>query len=350
VTQTNTSVDITLTVDVTTHGTTTYTWYKDSAYYSATSTNTVTYAANTSASTWYVVVSTPYGNATTTAVVVNSSYYAVSVIVNPIVDAITAAGTTVPSADVTAITNFVIAGTTAGWWSKLVACYGVYGGTANSGAAAAINWKSPGTYNVTWSGNPTFNSLGVKSSDYKGKGLLSGLTYGPGRILEYSDISLSAYIKSGTRGGSDGDVYWISAIGDINSSEWANAGAELGYSKSATGFALINVSTSNWGNYGHFAYSAGAVRSNSLYIGQRAANVQTLILNGSAVKTDTLSTHNDSSLIGNSFYLMTGGALRHYFMASNDQHGFFSLGHAMSSAEITSFNTAVHALMTAFGR
>ncbi len=46
-----------------------------------------------------------------------------------------------------------------GVWLKKIAYYGFLGGTAK---AHAINWKSPGTYNITWNGTSGHSSSGVQ--------------------------------------------------------------------------------------------------------------------------------------------------------------------------------------------
>lgn len=46
-------------------------------------------------------------------------------------------------------------------WNDLIAYWGLLGGTA---ASHAINWRSPGVYNMTWTSNVTHSSNGVMST------------------------------------------------------------------------------------------------------------------------------------------------------------------------------------------
>lgn len=52
-------------------------------------------------------------------------------------------------------------------WSKMTALYGFVGGSA---ASHAVNWKTPGVYNITWSGTVTHNSNGITGDGSTGYG------------------------------------------------------------------------------------------------------------------------------------------------------------------------------------
>ena len=106
-----------------------------------------------------------------------------------IIDAIEATDAGAVDASVqTAIENFVVSGKTDGWWNRLTAFYGFYGGTASSNA---INWRSPGTYNITWNGSINHGApLGLYSQGgYGDTGLNPNSIYG-------TSAHIGAYIES----------------------------------------------------------------------------------------------------------------------------------------------------------
>lgn len=74
------------------------------------------------------------------------------------IDAVQATGVTLSVTYQQQITYFVLYLKDQGLWTKMYAIYPFIGGTA---AAHAVNLKSPGTYNITWSGSVTHNSNGV---------------------------------------------------------------------------------------------------------------------------------------------------------------------------------------------
>jgi type II secretory pathway pseudopilin PulG len=268
-----------------------------------------------------------------------------------IIQALLNAGATVPTADRNAIAAFVQTGLNDGWWSKMLGVYGLYYGGAS--AATRVNWKNPGTYNVTWSGNITYSNLGVQSSDYSGRGLLSGLTYGSGCVLGYSNIHLSTYLISGNPVyNTDRGIFWLGVIGNTGSPYWSTSGARLAYGYyyytygTNSGFSLTSFSTSTE------CKMSDSGRTHAFYLSQRSGDNQELVLNGTLLSTTTPSGYSYTSLNSPSFVLLAGSTStdKWYAQPSADQHGFFSAGYALTSAQITSFNSAVHTLMAAFGR
>ena len=77
------------------------------------------------------------------------------------------AGTTLSGTQQTAIYGLVQGLKQTGLWSKMTALYPFVGGTAG---CHAINLKSPGTYNITWSGTVTHNSNGITGNGSTGYG------------------------------------------------------------------------------------------------------------------------------------------------------------------------------------
>jgi prepilin-type N-terminal cleavage/methylation domain-containing protein len=104
-----------------------------------------------------------------------------------IIDAIEDTGVSLSVSQESAILTFVTTGKADGWWDKMLGIYGLVGGTA---ASAAINWKTPGTYNLTWNGTINYNARGVSSSTggYAATGMIASTLFSD-RL-----ISLSTYI------------------------------------------------------------------------------------------------------------------------------------------------------------
>jgi hypothetical protein len=94
-----------------------------------------------------------------------------------------------------AINNRILAIKAQGKWTDLVAYYGYVGGTASSDA---INWKSPGTYNVTWSGTVTHSSSGVQFDGSTGYGN-TGIN--DNTVLNLTDVTIGAYSRTSTNNG-----------------------------------------------------------------------------------------------------------------------------------------------------
>lgn len=81
--------------------------------------------------------------------------------------ALAAAGATLSPAQENAAVHLVGTLQNAGLWSKLFALYGFLGGAA---APHAINWKSPGTFDLSWNGSLTHSPFGVQSDGLTGFG------------------------------------------------------------------------------------------------------------------------------------------------------------------------------------
>lgn len=116
-----------------------------------------------------------------------------------ILNAITSAGVTPTAAMTNAAHFFVTACKWASLWTKFTAVYGLMGGTA---ASHAINWKTPGTYdiinkaNATWTGM-THSANGVVGTTGKygdtGINLLS--------VMSQDSLHLSVYQNTFSSGG-----------------------------------------------------------------------------------------------------------------------------------------------------
>jgi hypothetical protein len=75
-----------------------------------------------------------------------------------VINAIEATGLTLTSTQKNAVNSRISAFQANSEWADLIAYYGSMGGTAN---AHAINWKTPGTNNLTFSGSISHNASGI---------------------------------------------------------------------------------------------------------------------------------------------------------------------------------------------
>ena len=73
--------------------------------------------------------------------------------------AVEATGATLTGAQKDAANAFIVTLKGYSIWTKIQALYLFMGGTA---AAHAINWKNPGTYDITWYNSPTHSANGVQ--------------------------------------------------------------------------------------------------------------------------------------------------------------------------------------------
>lgn len=80
-------------------------------------------------------------------------------------------------------------------WTDLVAYYGYIGGTA---ASHAINWKNPGTYDITWQGGITHSATGVLFNGTTGCGD-TGIN--DNTVLNLDAVTIGAYSRTNTNNG-----------------------------------------------------------------------------------------------------------------------------------------------------
>jgi hypothetical protein len=80
-------------------------------------------------------------------------------------------------------------------WTNMVAYYGYVGGTA---ASHAINWKTPGTYNITWNGGITHSATGVLFDGTTGYGD-TGIN--DNTVMNLDTFSIGGYSRTSTNNG-----------------------------------------------------------------------------------------------------------------------------------------------------
>jgi hypothetical protein len=80
-------------------------------------------------------------------------------------------------------------------WTNMVAYYGYVGGTA---ASHAINWKSPGTFDITWHGTQTHSATGVLFDGSTGYGD-TGIN--DNTVMNLDTFSIGGYSRTSTNNG-----------------------------------------------------------------------------------------------------------------------------------------------------
>lgn len=112
-----------------------------------------------------------------------------------VITAIEATGPTLTTGQKNAINGRIVALKAQSKWTNMKAYYGFVGGTA---AAHAINWKSPGTFNITWNGTITHSATGVLFDGSTGYGD-TGLN--DNTVLGLDDVSIGGYSRTSTNTG-----------------------------------------------------------------------------------------------------------------------------------------------------
>lgn len=109
--------------------------------------------------------------------------------------AIEATGVTLTTGQKDAINGRIVALKAQSKWTDCVAYYGYVGGTA---AAHAINWKAPGTFNLTFVGGVTHNANGITfdgTTGYADTGINDNT------VMNLTDVSMGAYSRLSTNNG-----------------------------------------------------------------------------------------------------------------------------------------------------
>jgi hypothetical protein len=228
-------------------------------------------------------------------------------------------------------------------WEELIAYYGFLGGTAGS---HAINWKSPGAYDITWHGTISHSVQGVQSGggygDSSGYGdtgynLASGLISTGGHLGIYSRTNLS------------GDVCDIGALESYESGaspQYRNWGLFTKYSDNNH---YYNVAE------GYDAFSSVSSLGSILTTHSPSKQITT-IKNGAIAHQQTISQSVDVSLINANLWICnrsnTGISIPYYFYlnASTRQYASVHFGKDLTPEQAIAFSTSEQAYQTALGR
>jgi hypothetical protein len=112
-----------------------------------------------------------------------------------VITAIEGTGVTLTTPQKDAINDRILALKAQSKWTNMKAYYGYVGGTA---AAHAINWKSPGTFNITWAGGLTHNANGVTGNGSSGYGD-TGIN--DNAVLTLDDVTIGGYSRTSSATG-----------------------------------------------------------------------------------------------------------------------------------------------------
>ena len=227
---------------------------------------------------------------------------------------ITAAGITNPTQQ-SAINTLVTDLKGYGVWTKMKAIYPIVGGSASS---HAVNLKTPGTYNLTFSSGWTHSSNGMTSLNaYAQTGIQ------PSTVLGLNDAHLSYF----TTGNIDGSAFCM--IGAYNAPNRLAL-----YSAS-----LYGVNSASWSNYTYSGIGA------KFRIISRLSSTVHKFANNGTIQTGTVNSSVRPT--ANIELGRLGGYGSDYF---NGICKFASIGDGLTDTDITNFNTAVSTYQTALSR
>ena len=237
---------------------------------------------------------------------------------NAVINAIQATGIILTTTQKDACSERIADMITSGIWAKRIAYYGFLGGTANT---HAINWKSPGTYNLNWLGNIVHSSNGIKSDGSTGYGD-TGLTES---LFNQASTHISVYSKSSDTNAPHRDVGTIP--GD--------------------GLQLI-ISFSGFSYYRSFFTQTGLENAipesqTGYFIGTRNGSSAAMYRNGSAYIT-TNSSVNGAGQPGNIAICRAGADY------TAKQFASVGLGTGLTQAEVTNDFNSEQAYQTALNR
>lgn len=214
-------------------------------------------------------------------------------------------------------------------WDKMKALYPVVGGSAGS---HAVNLKTPGTYNLTFSTGWTHASTGMTpASAYADTGLT------PSTTLSLNSAHLSFYSRTNSTG-----TY-----------------ADMGVANNTTNLSAILI-MSKWsdnkfyGQINDYDFTDNTVADSlGFFNGSRtASNVQKTFKNGSIVTSKTVAS---TLLVGYSIpigarYIQNVSGSPGYTSYSNRQCAFASIGDGLTDTEAADFYTAVQNMQTTLSR
>jgi hypothetical protein len=237
--------------------------------------------------------------------------------------AVEAAGGTISSGFKTAWNDFVVSQKgTDGSWAKFQLVNPLLGGTLNG---ARINAKTPGTFDLTWTGSPTVSATGVNYSGTSQFGD-TGWVGSSGNVSDADGFSMGFYGRENAQG-YDMGVY--------------ESGKEFLCLPNADGVYKVMAAGG-----GFYLDSVELSTAGFIYINKPAS--------GGLMRMYRNGTGYDAS----AHTLINTGTLPIYVGAANDatdvystnEHAFYFIGKGLTSAEATKLDTDVATLMTALSR
>jgi hypothetical protein len=240
---------------------------------------------------------------------------------------ITAAGITDPTQQA-AINTLVVDLKGYSIWTKKKAIYPIVGGTASS---HAVNLKTPGTFNLTFSTGWTHSSTGMLpngSSAYANTAFVpstNGLTYNNNHLSFYSRTSTAKdfYEMGSTTSPASTDIFSL----------WTRRTA--------------NTAGYDSGNFSTNRLTASNTDGRGFYVNTAPSTTSKIFKNGTSLASKTLSMSSISSVNVYIGGLIEGGGSLYY---SDKQCAFASIGNGLTDTEAANFYTAVQAFQTTLSR
>lgn len=210
-------------------------------------------------------------------------------------------------------------------WTKMKAIYPICGGSASS---HAVNLKTPGTYNLTFSTGWTHSSNGIVQN---GTGF-ANTNFNPSTQSTLNNTHLSLYSRTI-------DVNWL----------WLDFGNTIPPAQFSIAPGYSNVAYSDSYNYNTGRISSATSDGRGFYLQTRtASNVHKFFRNGVQLSTTNIGA--SGSFVNLNIYL---GALNDSGTAqyrTSRQYAFASIGDGLTDTEASNFRTAVQAYQTTLSR
>jgi hypothetical protein len=209
-------------------------------------------------------------------------------------------------------------------WTKFKAIYPIVGGTA---ASHAVNLKTPGTYNLTFSTGWTHASTGMTPN---GTSAYANTSLVPSSVLSLNSTHISGYIRTNL-------VSQAPMLSSENAGSYDNGLYIWPLQNQGYYSVRINDNTST--------FSTVTYDIRGFHLATRtASNVKKYRVNTAQIFNDTTVS---TALNTSSIYI---GASRNNANYFNNQIAFNSIGDGLTDTEAANFYTAVQAFQTTLNR
>lgn len=225
-----------------------------------------------------------------------------------------------------AIDDLVIALKAAGVWAK---CHAIYPFVGGAGATHAVNLKSPGTFDITWSGTLIHDANGVTGGGGHGN---TGFNPSTG-LASAHDNHLGIYSRSANSGGAER--------------------MELGSSDGSTGHIYMGcgvafVGGNAYTNNGNSINASSGGGQGFIVSSRRANNDLELYDSGASIGTNTGTSSGISPNLN--MFIMAVNASGFATFQTNKNVAFGTIGTGLTDAEVADYHTSVEAFQDALGR
>jgi hypothetical protein len=212
-------------------------------------------------------------------------------------------------------------------WDKLDIFYPLIGGNAGG---CAVNGKNPGTYDLTFSGGPTFSTSGMTGD---GIDACANTGYRDNNTLQ-NDFHMAVYTNIGTSNTSiDCGVASVSA--NSRSSIYVRE-------VNTAGFAAHRV------NSGYVSFSSTGLTGTGLYVANRTSSTnEEGYINGMEV---TSATTTSVATVGLPYVLGARYGDSGPEAYSNRRYCWFSVGKSFTDSQQATFSSIINTFQTSLGR